>query len=277
MQVSFTQSNEPMVEHTHIRADKQSFFMSVWMMTRRSVTVLTRTPLEIIVPILLGIFFLVVYESSLRGAAALFLKGQSYLGFILPLSVISAGLSGAGIGGQAIIRDIQSGFFDKLLLTPIHRSALLLGPMIACAFAQALQALIIILLALLLGLESATGLVGLLVVLGLTLLIGLGLSGFVIGIALCTKSAGVTGASTFLVFPLTFLAPIFTPLELLQGWIRVAAEINPLTYILEVGRTLINVGWETEIVLHGFAAPILLALFGFGFAYLSLQVGTKRR
>lgn len=277
MHVSFTQSNEPMVEHTTIRADKQPFFMSVWMMTHRSVMALTRNPLEIILPILLGVFFLIVYESSLRGAAALFLKGQSYLDFILPLSVISAGLSGAGIGGQAIIRDIQSGLFDKLLLTPIYRFALLLGSMSACAFAQVLQALIIILLALLLGLESATGLVGLLVVLGLTLLIGLGLSGFMIRMALCPKSAGATGASSFLVFPLTFLASIFTPLELLQGWIRVAAEINPLTYILEVGRTLINVGWDTEIVLRGFSAPILLTLFGFDFAYLSLQVGTTRR
>lgn len=243
----------------------------------RNITALWREPAEVILPILLGIFFLVVYESSLRGAAALFLGGQSYLGFILPLSVISAGLSGAGVGGQAIIKDVQSGYFNKLLLTPVNRLALLLGPAIASALAQMLQALVIIVLALLMGLRPVTGVPGLLVILGYTLLLGLGLGGFVIGIALRTKSAGATGASTFLVFPLTFLAPTFTPLALLEGWIRTAAELNPLTYILEAGRALINTGWDAEIILRGAVAPLLVALVGLAFAYISLKAGTRRR
>ncbi|MBI5668404.1 MAG: ABC transporter permease [Chloroflexi bacterium] len=256
---------------------RQPFLSAVWMMTRRSLMALLREPAEVILPIFLGIFFLIVYESSLRGAAALFLEGQSYLGFILPVSLISAGLSGAGVGGQAIIRDVQSGYFDKLLLTPLHRSSILLGPMIASALAQVFQAGVIIVLGLLLGLRPSTGIVGLLIILGISLLLGLGLGGFVIGIALRTKSASLTGASTFLVFPLTFLAPIFTPLELLEGWIRTAAEINPLTYILEVGRTLINTGWDAEIILRGITAPTLLGLAGFAFAYLSLRAGSRRR
>lgn len=254
----------------------QPFLLAVKMMTQRSIKSMIREPAEVVLPIVLGIFFLVVYESSLRGAAALFLEGQSYLGFILPISIISAGISGAGVGGQAIIHDVQSGYFNKLLLTPIPRSALLLGPMIASAIAQAFQTAVIIVLALVLGLRPVTGLPGLLILVGISLLLGLGLGGFVIGIALRTKSAGATGASTFLVFPLTFLAPIFTPLQLLDGWIRTVAEINPLTYILNTGRTLINVGWDVEIVSRGLVAPLILALIGFTFAYLSLRIGTRR-
>lgn len=260
-----------------IKHKNQPFLLAVKMMTQRSIKSMIREPAEIVLPIVLGIFFLVVYESSLRGAAALFLEGQSYLGFILPISIISAGISGAGVGGQAIIRDVQSGYFNKLLLTPVPRAALLLAPMIASAIAQAFQTAVIIVLALVLGLRPVTGLPGLLILVGISLLLGLGLGGFVIGIALRTKSAGATGASTFLVFPLTFLAPIFTPLQLLDGWIRTVAEINPLTYILNTGRTLINVGWDVEIVSRGLVSPLILALIGFLFAYLSLQVGTSRQ
>lgn len=55
------------------------------------------------------------------------------------------------------------------------------------------------------------------------------------------------------------------------------AELNPLTYILDVGRTLINIGWDAEIILRGMVAPVLLAMLGFAFACFSLRAGTRRR
>ena len=249
----------------------------VAMLTRRSLVTEFRQPANIIPGLFLGVFFLLVYQASLSGAAEFFLKGQSYLGFILPLSVVSAGLTGAGAAGQALVRDISSGYFDKLLLTPISRSALLLGPMISSAVIITLQASVVILVALFLGLKSATGFAGLLSLLGFALLTGLALSGFIAGAALRTGSAGATTAASFLLFPLTFLTATFTPVALLTGWIKTAAQFNPITYTLEATRALLNQGWDGEAILRGLAVLTAVSIVTFCFAFFSLSARTRQR
>ena len=70
------------------------------------------------------------------------------------------------------------------------------------------------------GLESATGVAGLLVVVGLAILLGSGFAGFTVSAALGSGNATVTNAASFLFFPLTFLTASFVPLELLSGWLK---------------------------------------------------------
>src|SRR5690606_24639622 len=157
-------------------------------------TTIFRTPVALFPPLAISIFFLVIYESTLGGAAAFIpnLSGNSYLGFILPLSIVSSSLSGAGIAAQNMVRDIESGYFDKLLLTPISRAALLLGPIFAGALILGMQASIVMGVALLMGLESATGIGGLLLVVGLAILLGTGFAGFTVSAALGSGSAAAT-------------------------------------------------------------------------------------
>ena len=123
-------------------------------------------------PIGISIFFLIIYQSTLVKAAGFIpdIEG-SYLGFILPLSIVSSSLAGAGIAAQNLVRDIERGYFDKLLLTPVNRAVLLLSPILAGAVILGLQASIVVGVALALGLEPATGLLGLLAVIGLAVLI----------------------------------------------------------------------------------------------------------
>lgn len=256
---------------------KMPFLVQVWMMSRRSLVTMFRDPAAIIPGLILGVFFLVIYEASLGGAAQFFLRGQSYLGFILPLSVISTALSGAGIAGQAVIRDIDSGYFDKLLLTPISRAALLLAPMIAAALVLVLQSSAVVLVGILLGLEPATGWLGVLTLLGYALLIGVALAGLIVGIALRTNSASATSGASFLFFPLTFLTATFTPKELLTGWLKVAAQWNPITYILEACRSLLNIGWEPQVLFTGLWVSLVVCVITFAFAYFSLRARTQRR
>ncbi len=258
------------------RSATMPFLLQVVMFTRRSLILLFREPTWGL-PIILGVFFLLVYNGTLSGAAVFFLQGQSYLGFILPLSVISTALSASGTAGQAIIRDIETGYFDKLLLTPVSRAALLLGPIIASAIALVIQTVPLLVIALFMGLEPATGFLGLLVLLGYALLIGLALAGFVVAVALYTNSAAATNGASFLFFPLTFLTASFTPTELLTGWIRTAAEYNPITYLLEATRALLNSGWDAEALLRGLLVSILIAVITFTLAVFSLRARTRRR
>ena len=261
------------------RTGKAPFWLQVTMMTWRTLLTTFRTPAAVIPGLAISGFFLLVYNASLGNASNFLpgLAGKSYLAFILPVSVVSSALSGAGVAGQAIVRDISTGYFDKLLLTPINRGALLLGSIIAGAIVLGLQTAIVIVIGLLMGLKPETGVVGLLAVMGLALLLGTGFSGFTVGIALRTGNAAATQGGSFLFFPLTFLTATFVPVALLSGWIKTAAIYNPITYILEAMRSVLLDGWQPEILGRGLLSASVLGVILFIFALVSLRARTARR
>jgi ABC-2 type transport system permease protein len=253
------------------------FISQTAMLAKRTLVTNFRDPAAIVPSLIISIFFLLVNSSTLSGAANFFLPGQSYLGFIVPLTIISSSLSGASIAGQSIVRDIERGYFDKLMLTPVSRAAIVLGPMIAGAMLLAIQTVLIIGLALLMGLQPNTGIVGVLSVLVFSVFIGVSFAGFTVGMALFTGSAAATGGASFLFFPLTFLTATYVPFSLLTGWIKVAAEFNPITYPLEAMRALLNTGWDGDLMLKGIGSCLLMGGVLFAFAIFGLRTRTRRR
>jgi ABC-2 type transport system permease protein len=256
---------------------KLSFPYQVFLVMRRNLMTIFRTPEALLPPIAISIFFLVIYESTL-GRAASFIPdiGGSYLNFILPLSIVSSALAGAGIAAQNLVRDIESGYFDKLLLTPVNRAVLLLGPILAGSLILGLQAGIVVGVGLLMGLEPATGLPGVLALVGFAILLGTGFAGFTVSAALGSGSAAATQGASFIFFPLTFLAPTFVPIELLDGWLKTAAQLNPITYVLEAMRALLSSGWDGAVIWQGVLACLLLAVFTYVLAAVALRVRTRR-
>jgi ABC-2 type transport system permease protein len=254
-----------------------SFPAQVFLLAVRSLTTLLRTPEALLPPLAISIFFLVIYQSTL-GKASSFIPGigGSYLGFILPLSIVSGSLSGSGVAAQNLVRDIERGYFDKLLLTPVRRAALLLAPILAGAIILGVQSTIVVLAGLLLGLNPATGILGLLTVIGLGVLLGIGFAGFTVSAALGSGSAAATQGASFLFFPLTFLAPTFVPLALLSGWLAVVAKLNPITYVLEAMRSLLNTGWDAQAIGASILACLLLAVAMYALAAFALRVRTRR-
>jgi ABC-2 type transport system permease protein len=236
-------------------------------------------PAAIIPGLIISSFFLLVYNDSLGGASRFIpgLGANSYLGFILPLSIISASLSGASLAGQSVVRDISSGYWDKLSLTPVSRSAMVLSAMIAGALVLMLQTSLVMTVGILMGLESTTGVVGILTVLGYSLLVGVAFSGLTVGVGLMTGSGAATQGAAFLFFPLSFLTATFVPVNLLTGWVRTAAQYNPITYVLEAMRAVLNTGWDTEIMLRGLSSCLAMALVLYAFAFFGLRARLKRR
>ena len=252
--------------------------LQILLMTRRNLLTIFRTPEALIPPIAISVFFLLIYESTLGEAAGFVpgLSGNSYLGFILPLSIVSSALAGAGIASQNLVRDLESGYFDKLLLTPISRASLVLGPILAGALILALQTGIVIGVGLLMGLEPVTGVTGLLAVIGIALLLGIGFAGFTVSAALGSGSAAVTQSAGFIFFPLTFLTASFVPLDLLDGWLAAAARLNPITYVLEAMRETLNTGWNSTALWQGVLACLILAIAMYALAVYALRVRTRR-
>ena len=255
------------------------FVLQVTTLTWRYLVTVFRTPAAVIPGLLISVFFLLVYNSTLGGASNFLpgLAGKSYLGFILPLSVVSAALSGAGVAGQAIVRDIATGYFDKLMLTPISRVALLLGSILAGAVILGLQAALVTSIGVLMGLRPETGVLGILAIIGIALLLGTGFASFTVAVGLRSGNPAATQGASFLFFPLSFLTATFVPLALLSGWIKSAAALNPITYILEAMRAILNDGWQGDIILRGVLSCVALGVVTFSFAMTSLKARTQRK
>jgi ABC-2 type transport system permease protein len=255
------------------------FLLQVTSLTWRYLVTVFRTPAAVIPGLLISVFFLLVYNSTLGGASNFLpgLAGKSYLGFILPLSVVSAALGGAGVAGQAIVRDITSGYFDKLMLTPISRVALLLGSILTGAIILGLQATLVTSLGVVMGLRPETGIPGILAIIGIALLVGTGFASFTVAVGLRSGNPAATQGASFLFFPLSFLTATFVPLNLLSGWIKSAAALNPITYILDAMRVILNEGWQSDIILRGVLACVALGTVTFIFAMTSLRARTLRK
>ena len=256
---------------------RQPFLAQVISLAGRTLVVNLRVPSAIIPSLAISLFSLFVYNAQFTGVASSFLAGQSYIGFILPLALISGALSGGTVAAGTIANDIERGYFDKLSLTPVSRWALLLGPMIAGGIILAVQAILITLVGLLLGLQPATGAAGVLVVIGFALLLGVGFSGLTVMVALITGNAAATAGSSFLFFPLTFLTSTFVPTDQLTGWIKIAAQINPITYALEAMRAILNTGWDGTLIFKGLLAGGLMFVVLFALALYGLRARTRRR
>ncbi len=194
----------------------------------RSLRNALRQPATIIPNIAISVFFLFVYNSGLNSVAQLPGFQGTYLGFILPVSIVSAAVGGAGLAGQTLIKDIDNGYFTKLLLTPTRRLAVIWGPMIASAIILTAQVVLVMLLALAMGLKVAAGPAGFLLVVALAFLWGMAFAGYAAFMALKTKNAAAAQAATFAFFPLIFLSYTFVPKEYVTaGWLRGRGHDQP--------------------------------------------------
>jgi ABC-2 type transport system permease protein len=158
-----------------------------------------------------------------------------------------------------LINDIQGGYFDKLLLTPANRAAIVLGRMLGDAVRAMFLTVIILFVGLGLGSGLATGAAGFITIVLLSGLFALAYSGLTAALALRTGSSQAAQLGFLLFFPLIFLSPAFAPKEVFQGWLEFLATINPLTYILEAQRDLVLEGWDLPTLMYG-----LLATLGIG-------------
>lgn len=231
-----------------------------------------RTPAVTIPNIAISLFFLLVYQGLLGHSGPVSaLVGGNYVNFILPVSILSASVSG-GAAGLILVEDAESGYLRRQLTMPLSRAAIVIAPILLGALQVAVQALLLVLVGLAIGADPHTGLLGVLAVIGFALLWGLGFAGYSVATGLRTGNAAAAQAATFIFFPLIFLAPTFLPIGQLSPTLRVIAHVNPTTYVLEAMRALLITGWRTAPLLDGLAAG-----GGFALLMLVLAVAVARR
>ncbi|CAA9574639.1 MAG: ABC transporter protein, partial [uncultured Thermomicrobiales bacterium] len=237
---------------TTIRARKSSFLADLWSVAIRAIRALPREPEMVIPALVIPIFFFAVNIGSLEDFAQQGLPGLDFRAFQLPTAIVFAvtGISRA----NALVTDIQSGYFDRMLMTPMRRLSLLLGLMIADLVLVAALTVPVLLMGFAVGVRFETGVLGVLVFTALTGLWALAFTGFPYAIALKTGSPGAVGASFLLFFPFAFLTTATLPLEALTGWLATIARFNPMTYLLAGLRSLLYGGWHVRPLLEAFLA-----------------------
>jgi ABC-2 type transport system permease protein len=216
---------------------------------RRALREGIRTPEAIVPTLFIPLFFLVVNVGQAArvfpGSTTDFLHGQGYGAFQLPASLLLA--ASFGTAALFLVEEIEGGYFDKLRATPVHRSAIVLGRLVAEGVKTLLIAGVIVLLGLAFGITIASGFLGFLLLIILAAGWAVVYAGFMQIIALKTRSAAATNSAGLVFFPLLFLTPNLVPRNLLTHPMEVAATINPVTYVMEALRSLIlqDLRWET--------------------------------
>ena len=254
-----------------VRARPSGFLKDLITVAKRALRAIPREP-EVLAPALfIPTFFFVVNIGALQDLTESIpgASGFSYRNFQLPTAIIFAvtGISRA----NALVTDIQTGYFDRLLLSPVRRLPLLLGLMVADFVLVVALCIPVIILGLILGVSFGTGVLGVLAFILIGALWGLAFTGFPYAIALKTANPGAVASSFLLFFPFAFLTSSTVPLENLTGWMRSIARWNPITYVLEGMRSLLSDGWDWTSIGKALLAIALLGAVSQTMAMLALR------
>jgi ABC-2 type transport system permease protein len=226
-----------------------------WVLGQRALREGWRTPEALLPTLFIPLFFLVVNVGQAArifpSASTAFLHGQGYGAFQLPSSLLLA--ASFGTAALLLVEDIEGGYFDKLRASPVPRTAIVLGRLIAESVKGVLIATVLVLLGLIFGISIASGPLGFVLLVGLTALWAVVYAGFMQLIALKTRSAAATNSGGLIFFPLLFLTPNFVPRDMLTRPMEVAATLNPVTYVMEALRSLILQDLVWSRILPGFA------------------------
>jgi ABC-2 type transport system permease protein len=242
-------------------------------LSRRALSVQFRRAQLLMPTFVLPLMLLAVISSGTSAAQGLreFPDVASYLGFIIPGTIIQGALLAGLTSGTALAGDIEGGFFDRLLAAPVRRTSLVLGRLAGTMGLSVLQTTFFLGVGLLFGAEYPGGPAAALAAIVLAALTAVGIGGVAAAIALRTGSLSLLQSIFPFVFVLLFTAPAFFPRELLTPALRAVAEYNPLTYVVEAVRGLLTDNPEIGDPWAGAAAAILLAIATTALATLALK------
>ena len=246
-----------------------SLFTQISAIALRSILRTTRQPAVLVSAILFPMMFFAVNAYGLDAATSIpGFPADSYLDFAFAFPLVQASLFGSITAGSDLARDIESGFFDRLALTPMRPVALLAGMLAGVVALGLLQGVVFLTVGLLMGVEVSSGFLGMVVLVLLTVLVALGFGGVGAILALRTGSVEAVESAFPLFFVVIFMSSINLPRDLIEAdWFRFIATINPISYLVEGLRSLVITGWDPQALLLGFgcaAGIIVLSLAGAG-------------
>jgi ABC-2 type transport system permease protein len=257
-----------------LRARPAGFLHDVSAIAGRALRAVPRDVEAVMPPVFIALFFFIVNVATLSKLTQSAGHGFDYKAFQMPTAIL---LGVTGISrAPALVLDIQDGYFDRLLMTPIRRLAILLGHMVADVSVAIALTVPILALGFAIGVRFKTGVVGLLAFVALAACWSLAFSGFGYAIALKTGNPAAVNSAFLLFFPFLFLTSSYVPRSQLSGWLRTVAGLNPVTYLLEGLRSLVTQGWQWGELGKAALAIGLLGALSMSLCFAALRGRTRR-
>lgn len=245
---------------------------------RRSVRRTLRQPALIVPTIVFPLFLLAVNSSGLSAATKLpNFPTDSYLSFALTTCFMQGALFAATTAGAELATDIETGFLNRLSLTPLHGVAVLVGQLAGAVLVSLLASIVYLLVGLIAGASLQAGFGGALVLLTLATLTGVAFGAIGLFFAVRTGSSEAVQGLFPLMFVLFFLSSVNLPRNLIDTtWFRDVATYNPFSYLIEGMRSLVIKGWDGQALALGFGFAVGIAALAFGAAAGSLRTRLTR-
>ena len=231
-----------------------------WHLMLRALRESVRQPALEIGNVFIPMFFFAVTVGAIGNVAGRAFGVSNYTGFQMPVAILQAVAGASGTAGLGTVSDIEKGYFDKLMLTPAPRIALVLGRLAADGVRVMALTILITVVGIIFGSGMESGAAGIIVLVTMGGVFGLAYSGIGMALALKTGSAQAAQLGFLIFFPLVFLSPAFAPKEFFSPWLKFLATINPVTYIVQGMRDLVLSGWDAGSLAGAFGAIAGLGL-----------------
>ena len=226
----------------------------------RELRPLVRDPFTVLFGLIQPLIFLGLFAPLLTGMTGL--DTAESLQWFVPGVLVMVALFGTSTTGANLIQEMQTGSHERQLVTPLSRASLLLGRALKEIAPTVAQALVVIAVTVPFGLRPSV--VG--VVVGLTVLavfsVGMGALSYTLALAVKNQDWMFWVVQQTLLFPMLILAGMLLPLDNGPGWLRTAAHVNPLTYVVDAERALFAGELWNRTVLEGTVAAAVTAAVG---------------
>jgi ABC-2 type transport system permease protein len=231
-----------------------------WYMTVRQARNLMREPIWIVLLLVQPMVWLVLYGQLFRNVTRLGGFGtSSYITFLAPAIVVMNAFFGATWSGMAMINDLDHKVVERFLATPASRFSIVLSQIVRSALTAAIQAIIILLVSLALGVHIHTGVAGWVVIILAAILVNSAFAGVSQAIALLTRrEATMIAVANFIGLPLLFLSTTMIARAQMPHWMQITAKFNPVDWGVRAAREVVlpNTSWSVV----GWHLLLLLAL-----------------
>ncbi|HWC49655.1 MAG TPA: ABC transporter permease [Solirubrobacterales bacterium] len=255
-----------------------SLSTQVGQLAHRSVLRTLRQPAQIVPALIFPLFLLAVNSGGLKDATNLpGFPTDSYLTFALAVPFMQGALFSVMNSGTDLARDIETGFLNRLALTPLRGAALLSGLLAGTVVLGLLQGVTYLTVGLIAGAELAAGPAGAVVIIALAVSITVAFGTIGLFAALRTGTGEAIQSLFPVFFVFLFLSSMALPLELIQtDWYRAIATANPVSYLLGAFRSLLIEGWELDKLALGFGIAAAVLAIGMWAASAALKTRLVR-
>lgn len=196
---------------------------------------------------------------------------RGFLDFAVAGSVLQGVLIAGTGAGAAFAADMETGFFDRLVASPVSRWAILLGRLGASVTQGIVQGLLFLAIAVAFGARVDAGIRGVLVLVVFAAFLAAAIGGLGVILALRTGSGEAVQGTFPLFFILLFFSSAFFPRETMTGWYKAIADVNPISYIVEGMRAQVVDGGARGATLTGLAFVVGFAVVSVGISALAYR------